>query len=92
MYFCIGEVGSKSFPFPVDESGEPLTWLNVGTGIDISIKELAEMISEITSYKVEIIWNDDKPDGTFQKLLDVSKLRSLDGVQEYRLRRLKINI
>ena len=62
---------------PLDELGEPLTWLNVGTGIDISIKELAEMISKITSNKGEIIWDHNKPDGTFQKLLDVSKLGSL---------------
>ncbi len=75
--FALEKWDPNHFNSPIDESGEPLTWLNVGTGIDISIKELAEMISEITSYKGEIIWNDDKPDGTFQKLLDVSKLRSL---------------
>ncbi len=62
---------------PLDESGEPLNWLNVGTGIDLSIKELAEMIATITSFKGEIIWNKDKPDGTFRKLLNVSKLEKL---------------
>ena len=62
---------------PLDEFGEPLTWLNVGTGIDISIKELAEMIANITSYKGDIIWDKNKPDGTYQKLLDVSKLKNL---------------
>ncbi len=62
---------------PLNESGEPLNWLNVGLGKDISIKELAEMIKNITSFKGEIIWNRDKPDGTFQKLLDVSKLNQL---------------
>ena len=62
---------------PVDEYGEPLTWLNVGTGVDISIKDLAEMISSITSYKGKIIWDEEKPDGTYQKLLDVSKLNKL---------------
>ena len=62
---------------PLDESGNPLTWLNVGTGIDISIKDLAEMIAKITTYKGEIIWNKEKPDGTYQKLLDVSKLNIL---------------
>ena len=62
---------------PLDEFGEPLTWLNVGTGIDISIKELAGMIADITSYKGNIIWDQNKPDGTYQKLLDVSKLRNL---------------
>ena len=62
---------------PLDEFGEPLTWLNVGTGVDISIKELAGMIADITSYKGNIIWDQNKPDGTYQKLLDVSKLRNL---------------
>ena len=51
--------------------------MNVGTGEDISIKKLANMIAEITSFKGEIIWDKSKPDGTFQKLLDVSKLREL---------------
>jgi len=62
---------------PLDESGDPLTWLNVGTGVDISIKDLAKMIANITSFKGEIKWDINKPDGTFQKLLDVKKLRKL---------------
>ncbi len=62
---------------PKDESGVPLTWLNVGTGEDITIKKLAQMISDITFFQGEIIWNKDKPDGTFQKLLDVTKLKDL---------------
>ncbi len=48
------------------------TSLNIGTGKDISIKELAELISEIVGYNGEIVWNSDKPDGTPRKLLDVS--------------------
>ena len=62
---------------PLDESGEPLTWLNVGTGKDIAIKDLAEMIADITCFKGEIIWDLEKPDGTYQKLLDVKKLEKL---------------
>ena len=62
---------------PLDESGQPLNWLNVGTGIDLRIKELAEMIADITSFKGDIIWNENKPDGTFRKLLNVSKLEKL---------------
>ena len=62
---------------PLDESGEPLTWLNVGTGNDVSIKHLADMISKLTSFKGEIYWDKSKPDGTFQKLLDVSKFNKL---------------
>ena len=62
---------------PLDEKGKPLTLLNVGTGKDITIKRLTEIISDLTTFKGEIIWNKTKPDGTFQKLLDVSKLKSL---------------
>ena len=62
---------------PLDDSGEPLTLLNVGTGYDISIKKLAEMIADITSFKGEIIWDTKKPDGTYQKLLDISRLKNL---------------
>ena len=62
---------------PLDGYGKPLTWLNVGTGNDITIKRLSEIISNLTSFKGEIIWNKSKPDGTFQKLLDVSKLKIL---------------
>ena len=62
---------------PLDDSGEPLTLLNVGTGHDISIRKLAEMIADITSFKGEIIWDTKKPDGTFQKLLDISRLKNL---------------
>ena len=62
---------------PLDQFGDPLNWINVGTGIDLSIKELAEMIANITSFSGDIIWNKDKPDGTFRKLLNVSKLEKL---------------
>lgn len=53
------------------------TSLNIGTGKDISIKELAELIREIVGYKGEIVWNRDKPDGTPRKLLDVSLIHEL---------------
>ncbi len=52
-------------------------FLNIGTGEDLSIKELAEMIKEITGYTGEIRWDTTKPDGTPRKLMDVSKLHSL---------------
>lgn len=51
--------------------------VNVGTGKDISIRELAELIREITGFKGEILWNTEKPDGTPRKLLDVSLINSL---------------
>ena len=62
---------------PKDNYGVPLYWLNVGTGTDITIKELAEKIAAITKFKGEIIWDKSKPDGTPQKLLDTSKINNL---------------
>jgi GDP-L-fucose synthase len=51
--------------------------INIGTGEDISIIELAELIKDITGYKGEIKTNTSKPDGTLRKLMDVSKLNKL---------------
>ena len=51
--------------------------INIGTGEDISIKELAEMIKKITGFTGEIVWDASKPDGTPRKLLDVSRLHNL---------------
>ena len=50
---------------------------NVGSGKDITIKELAEAIQNVTGHKGEIIWDSGKPDGTPRKLMDVSKMREL---------------
>ncbi|MDN3686538.1 GDP-L-fucose synthase family protein [Cyclobacterium jeungdonense] len=48
---------------------------NVGTGKDLTIKSLAELIQKITGHQGEIIWDSSKPDGTPRKLLDVSKMK-----------------
>ncbi|MCS5692524.1 GDP-L-fucose synthase [Cyanobium sp. FGCU-6] len=51
--------------------------LNVGTGTDVTIRELAEQIAAATGFKGVIAWDADKPDGTPRKLLDVSRLSAL---------------
>jgi GDP-L-fucose synthase len=51
--------------------------VNIGTGEDVIIKELAEIIKNVTGYEGEISWDTSKPDGTPRKLLDVSRLHSL---------------
>ena len=51
---------------------------NIGSGRDISIKELAELIKEITDFKGKIVFDTSIPDGTLQKLLDISKLKALN--------------
>ena len=51
--------------------------VNVGTGRDISIGEMAEMIKKISGYEGKLVFDTSMPDGTFRKLLDVSKINSL---------------
>ena len=49
---------------------------NIGSGVDLTIKELAEIIQKIVGHKGEILWDSSKPDGTPRKLMDVSKMKS----------------
>lgn len=51
--------------------------VNVGTGEDVTIKELAQIVKEIVDYKGAIVWDTNRPDGTPRKLMDVSKLHAL---------------
>ena len=51
--------------------------INVGTGHDVTIRELAETIADVVGYTGEVVWDSSKPDGTPRKLLDVSRLREL---------------
>lgn len=61
----------------VSEKYDEKMHLNIGTGTDISIKELAEIISETVDYDGEIFWDTSKPDGTPRKVLDVSRIKKL---------------
>ncbi|MEN9958805.1 MAG: hypothetical protein RLZZ474_1049 [Bacteroidota bacterium] len=51
--------------------------VNIGTGVDVTIKELAETVKQIVGFEGEIRWDVSKPDGTPRKLMDVSKLHQL---------------
>ena len=51
--------------------------VNLGTGKELTIKELTELVAKVIGYTGEIRWDASKPDGTPRKLLDVSKLESL---------------
>jgi len=62
---------------PRDDAGEPLPFLNVGTGVDLTIRELAEAVAVATGFDGEIVWDASKPDGTPKKQLDVSRLKAL---------------
>jgi GDP-L-fucose synthase len=69
---------------------QPPDWINVGTGTDVTIRELTETVREVVGFQGKIVWDSTKPDGTPRKLMDVSKLASLgwrariglrDGIQ-----------
>mgnify|MGYP001173025920 CR=1 FL=1 len=62
---------------PKNKMGKPLTYLNVGTGKDISIKDLAETISQEFEFKGNILWDEEMPDGTPRKLLNIDKFTNL---------------
>jgi GDP-L-fucose synthase len=55
----------------------PPDWVNVGTGTDVTIKELTETVAATTGFKGKVTWDTSKPDGTPRKLLDVSRLAKL---------------
>jgi GDP-L-fucose synthase len=67
---CVYLMENKSF----EEIG---TFVNIGCGQDVSIAELANLVKEIVDYSGELIFNTEKPDGTPQKLLDISHLKAL---------------
>lgn len=54
-----------------------LSHINVGTGVDCTIRELAETLKEVVGFEGDIVWDDSKPDGTPRKLMDVSRLKRL---------------
>ena len=62
---------------PLDKEGKPLSFLNVGTGIDLTIKDLAELVASAVGFEGSIRWDQSKPDGTPKKQLDVSHLSNM---------------
>ena len=59
------------------KQANPPDWINVGTGTDVTIKDLTETVAEVTGFQGKIIWDATKPDGTPRKLMDVSRLTTL---------------
>ncbi|MGP5346572.1 GDP-L-fucose synthase [Psychrobacter celer] len=61
-----------------DKHTEPmLSHINIGTGVDCTIKKLTETIAKVVGYTGDIVWDSSKPDGTPRKLMDVNRLKSL---------------
>ena len=76
---CIFLMENRDFKdtYNLDEDKIINTHINIGTGVDISIKELAFLIKNIVGYKGKLYFNTSKPDGTMIKLTDTSKLHKL---------------
>ena len=60
-----------------DESGTVQSHINVGSGKEVTIKELAETVKEVVGFEGELAWDTSKPDGTPRKLMDSSRINAL---------------
>ena len=67
------------------ENYNGLQHVNIGTGKEVTIRELAEIVKNTVGYEGKIIWNKDKPDGTPRKLTDVTKLHNLGWTHKVEL-------
>ena len=70
----------------LENTNPMLSHINVGTGVDVTIKELAQTIKEVVGFNGELIFDASKPDGTMRKLMDVSTLYDLGYVSPTSLR------
>lgn len=83
-FLHVDDLAEACFFLMVNYNERP--FLNIGSGTDVTIRELAETISDIVGFKGEILWNTDKPDGTPRKLMDVSRIHALGWKHEIELR------
>jgi GDP-L-fucose synthase len=67
---------ASAIKYMLENYNEP-NFINVGSGVDISIKELAAMVAYLTGYKNEIKWDPSKPDGMLRKCMDISRMKSI---------------
>lgn len=76
---CVFIMGNRNFSDTYNEGDKEIrnTHINIGTGKDISIKELANSIKNILGFEGDLVFNINKPDGTMRKLTDVTKLNKL---------------
>jgi len=61
---------------------DDLETINIGTGKDLTIKEISDIVKNVVGFQGEVVWDDSKPDGTPRKLLDITKLKNL-GYESY---------
>ena len=84
---CVFIMEKRNFKdtFSKDQKEIRNTHINIGTGEDVSIKELAELIKNEVGFNGELVFNTDKPDGTMKKLTEVKRLNSLGWKYEVTL-------
>jgi GDP-L-fucose synthase len=75
--FAMEQWNPQAANAPCNQDGDPLSLLNVGTGVDLTIRELAEAVAAATGFNGHIDWDTTKPDGPPKKQLDVSRLAEL---------------
>ena len=68
------------------QTDDPPDWVNLGTGAEVSIRELTELVKEVVGYDGDVEWDSAKPDGTPRKLMDVSRMTSLGWTAKTSLR------
>ena len=74
-FLYVDDLAEAAFKCMVSYDSEEI--INVGTGKDITIKELANTIADVVGFKGEIVWDTSKPNGTPRKVLNVDKIKSL---------------
>ncbi|CAK6696775.1 GDP-L-fucose synthase [Synechococcus sp. CBW1107] len=72
----LGEACVHALETYAPDPADPVQHLNVGTGIDLPIRELAQLVAGAVGYQGEILWDTTKPDGTPRKQLDVSRIEA----------------
>ena len=75
--FALENWSALAVEAPTDNQGKPLAFLNVGTGVDLTIKDLAEQIAAVVGFEGTIEWDTSKQDGTPKKQLEVSRMKEL---------------
>ena len=83
-FLHVDDLAEACFTCMKDYNSEDI--INVGTGVDVTIKELAETISDVVGFDGKIEWDTTKPNGTPRKLLNVDKLKSLGWEPKISLR------
>jgi GDP-L-fucose synthase len=75
--FLLENVNYQDLAF-TDESGTVQSHINIGSGVEVSVRELAETIAKVVGYKGDILWDTSKSDGTMRKLMDSSKIKAFE--------------